>query len=146
VVPEPPPGVKRKLEKELAEEDANITDDEDSGMFGSLMAEALEVDTDIEVDGPSDSGWRDTGWREEESDDSSLGSMLAGLLSPYSDEEEVDAVKMTEERVAEASELDEILAEQESMNEMSRLDGDSDLEFSRLLLCGGKNRQAIRHE
>jgi hypothetical protein len=105
VVTEPPPGVKRKPEKEPAEEDANNTDDEDRGMFGSLMAEALEVDMEIEVEGPSDSGWRDTGWREEESDDSSLGSMLAGLLSPYSDEEEVGAEKMTEERAAERQAL-----------------------------------------
>jgi hypothetical protein len=121
--------VKRKPEKEPAENDANSDDGEDWGMFGSLMAEALEVDTKIEVEGPNDSSWRDTGWREEESDDSSLGSMLAGLLSPYLDEEEVEAEKMAEERAAESSELDEMLAEQESMNEMSRLDGGSDLEL-----------------
>jgi hypothetical protein len=64
VVTEPPPGVKRKPENEPTEKDANNTDDEDWGMFGSLMVEALEVDTEIEVEGPSDNGWRDTRWRE----------------------------------------------------------------------------------
>jgi hypothetical protein len=47
-----------------------------------------------EETGPSDSGWRDAGWRETESDDSSLGSMLAGLLSPYSDEDDVEEEMM----------------------------------------------------
>jgi ribonuclease HI len=129
VVTEPPPGVKRKPEKVPVEDDENSSDDEDWGMFGSLMAEALEVDMEIETEEPKDSGWRDAGWREEESDDSSLGSMLACLLSPYSDEEDVEAEKMMEERAAEASELDEMLAEQESMNVMRRPDGDSDLDL-----------------
>ena len=33
-----------------------ILRDEDWGMFGSLMAEALEMDMEDEVEGPSDSG------------------------------------------------------------------------------------------
>jgi hypothetical protein len=41
----------------------------------------------------------------------------------------VEAEKMMEERAAEASELDERLAEQESMNEMRLPDGDSDYRF-----------------
>ena len=53
--------------------------------------------------------------------------MLAGLLSPYSDAEEVDDEKMVEERAAEATELDEMLASQESMEASSRLDDDSNL-------------------
>jgi hypothetical protein len=77
VVTKPPPGVKRKPEKVPVEEDENISEDEDWGMFGFLMAKALELDTEIETEEPKDSGWRDAGWREEESDDSSLGSMLA---------------------------------------------------------------------
>ena len=97
------------------EEDENSSDDEDWGVFGSLMAEALEVDTEIETEESKDRGWWGAGWREEEFDDSSLGSMLACLLSPYSDEDDVEAEKMMEEREAEASELDEMLAEQESM-------------------------------
>jgi hypothetical protein len=120
VVTEPPPRVKRKPEKVPVEEDENSSDDEDWGMFGSLMADALEVDMEIETEEPKDSGWRDAGWREEESDDSSLGSMLACVLSPDSDEDDVEAEKMMGEREAEASELAEMLAEQESMYEMSR--------------------------
>ena len=129
VVTEPPPGVKRKPEKVPVEDDENSSDDEDWGTFGSVMAEALEVDMEIDTKEPKDNGWRDAGWREEESDDSSLGSMLACLLSPYSDEDDVEAEKMMEEREAEASELDEMLAEQESMYEMRRPDGDSDLDL-----------------
>ena len=53
--------------------------------------------------------------------------MLAGLLSPYSDAEEVDDEKMVEERAAEVTELDEMLAEQESMAESSRPNDDSNL-------------------
>ena len=64
------------------------------------MAEVLEGDEVDEVDGPSDSGWRDIRWREMVSDDSSLGSKLTGMLSPYSDVEDVDAEKMAEERAA----------------------------------------------
>ena len=56
VVTEPPPGVKRKPEKEPKEEDANNTDDEDWRMFGSLMAEVLAGDVVDEVGGPSESG------------------------------------------------------------------------------------------
>ena len=97
-------------------------------MFGSLMAKVLEGDVVDEVGGPSESGSRDvTRWRETESDDSSLDSMLAGLLSPYSDAEEVDDEKMVEERAAEVTELDEMLAEQKSTEASSRLDDDSDL-------------------
>jgi hypothetical protein len=129
VVTEPPPEVKRKPEKVPVEEDENSSDDEDLGMFGSLMAEALEVDMETETEEPNDSGWWDAGWREEESDDSSLGSMLACLLSPYSDEDDVEVETMMEEREVEASELDEMLVEQESMYEMRRPDGDSDLDL-----------------
>ena len=95
------------------------------------MAEALhvEVDTEIEADEPKDIGWRDAGSREKDSDDSSLGSMLAGLLSAYLGEEDVDAEKMMKERAAKASKLDEMLAEQESLFVPSRLDGDSDLDL-----------------
>ena len=39
-----------------------------------------------------------------------MGSMLAAMLSPYSDVEDVDAEKMAEERAAEETELDEMLA------------------------------------
>ena len=53
--------------------------------------------------------------------------MLASLLSPYSDAEEVDGEKMVEERAAEVTELDEMLAEQVSMEASSRLDDDSNL-------------------
>ena len=115
VVTDPPPGVKRKPEKEPEKEDANSRDDDDWGMFGSLVAEILEGGEVDEEEGPRESGWRDVGWRETESDDSYLGSMLAGLLSPYSDVEGMDEVKMVEERAAEVTELDEMLAEQESM-------------------------------
>ena len=52
---------------------------------------------------------------------------MAGLLSPYSDAEEVDDEKMVEERSTEVIELDEMLAEQESMEASSRLDDDSNL-------------------
>ena len=82
-----------------------------------------------EETGPSDSGWRDAGWREAESDDSSLGSMLAGLLSPYSDEDDVEVEKMEEERVADGEELDKMLTEQELTDKNSRLDDDSNLEL-----------------
>ena len=54
--------------------------------------------------------------------------MLAGMLSSYSDAEDVEAERMTEERAAEADGLDEMLAEQESIDENSRLDDDSNLE------------------
>ena len=53
--------------------------------------------------------------------------MLAGMLSPYSDAHDVEAERMTEERAAEATELDEMLAEQESTREINRIDDDSDL-------------------
>jgi hypothetical protein len=120
--------VKRKPEEKPEQEETSDADEEDWGMFGSLMAEALDVDAEDVVEGPSDSGWRDAGWRETESDDSSLGSMLAGLLSAYSDEDDVEAERMTEERAAEADGLDEMLAMQESIDENSRLDDDSNLE------------------
>ena len=96
-------------------------------MFVSLMAQVLEGDVVDEVGGPSESGWRDTRWRKTEFDDSFLGSMLTGLLSPYSDAEEVDDEKIVEEREAEVTELDEMLAEQKSMEAPSRLDDDSNL-------------------
>ena len=113
VVTKPPPAVKIKPEKEQDKDDANSTDDDDWGMFGSLMAEVLEG-------GEEDGGWHDVGWRETESDDSSLGSMVAGvcgatLSSPDSDVGEVNEVKMVDERAAEETELDDILVEQESM-------------------------------
>ena len=119
--------MKRKPEKEPDEEDENSSDDEDWGMFGSLMAEVLADDEEDEVGGPSESGWRDAGWREEESEDSSLGSVL--LASAWADEseEEEDDEKMMEERVAEVTELDEMLAERESTEASSRLNDDSDL-------------------
>ena len=82
-----------------------------------------------EETGPSDSGWRDAGWRETESDDSSLGSMLAGLLSPYSDEDDVEEERMEVERVADGEDLDEMLTEQESTDKNSRRDDDSNLEL-----------------
>ena len=72
------PRVKRKLEIKLDEEDENRPDVEDWGMFGSLMAEVLDGDVEDELGEPSESGWRDAGWREEESDDSSLGSLVGG--------------------------------------------------------------------
>jgi hypothetical protein len=53
--------------------------------------------------------------------------MLAGMLSSYSDAEDVEAERMTEERAAGANELDVTLAQQESTSEISRLAGDSDL-------------------
>ena len=52
---------------------------------------------------------------------------MTGLLSPYSDAEEVDDEKIVEEREAEVTELDEMLAEQKSMEAPSRLDDDSNL-------------------
>ena len=96
-------------------------------MFGSLMAEVLADDEEDEVGGPCESGWRDAGWRDEKSDDSSLGSVL--LASAWADEseEEEDDEKMMEERVAEVTELDEMLAEQESTEASSRLNDDSNL-------------------
>ena len=89
--------MKRKPDKEPDEEDKNSSNDEDWGMFGSLMAEVLEGDVEEEVGGPSESGWRDAGWREGESDDSSLGSVL--LASAWADEfeEEENDEKMMEE-------------------------------------------------
>jgi hypothetical protein len=47
VVSVPPPGVKRKPE-EKPEKEPSDADEEDWGMFGSLMAEALEVDMEDE--------------------------------------------------------------------------------------------------
>jgi ribonuclease HI len=128
VVSVPPPGVKRKPE-EKPEKEPSDADEEDGGIFGSLMAKALEVDMEDEETGPSDSGWRDAGWRETELDDSSLGSMLAGLLSPYPDEDDVEEERMEVERVADGEDLDEMLTEQESTNKNSRLDDDSNLEL-----------------
>ena len=119
--------MKRKPDKEPDEEDKNSSNDEDWGMFGSLMAEVLEGDMEDEVGGPSESGWLDAGWREGESDDSSLGSVL--LASAWADEpkEEEDDAKMMEERAAEVTELDEMLAEQKSTKAPRRLDDDSNL-------------------
>ena len=45
------------------------------------------------------------------------------------DEDDVEAEKMVEEREAKASELDEMMAEQKSMYEMRRPNGDSDLDL-----------------
>ena len=56
IVTEPPLGVKRKPEDEPKQEDTSNAHEEDWGMFGSLMAEALEMDMEDEVEGPSDSG------------------------------------------------------------------------------------------
>jgi hypothetical protein len=56
-----------------------------------------------------------------------IGNILAGLLSPYLDLEDVEAERMTAERTAEATKLDEMLAEQESMRVISRLDDDIEL-------------------
>ena len=71
--------------------------------------------------------WRDAGWRDEESDDSSLGSVLHASAWADESEEEEDDEKMTEEWVAEVTVLDEILAEQESTEASSRLNDDSNL-------------------
>jgi hypothetical protein len=68
--------------------------------------------------------------------------MLACVLNPYSDEDDVEVEKMMEERDVEASVLDEMLAEQESMYEMRRPDGDSDLDLyqSPALVWGPEQR------
>ena len=52
--------------------------------------------------------------------------LQASAWADESEEEEEDE-KMMEERAAEATELDEMLAEQESMEASSRLNDDSDL-------------------
>ena len=52
--------MERKPEDELEQEDASNADEGDRGMFGSLMAEVLKEDVEDMVEGPSDSGWRDT--------------------------------------------------------------------------------------
>ena len=50
-----------------------------------------------------------------------------GAGQEYLDVEHVDVEKTAEERAAEAVELDELLAEQESMGKISRLDDDGSL-------------------
>ena len=75
----------------------------------------------------NESGWRDAEWRDEESDDSSLGSVLQASAWVDESEEEEDDEKMMEEWVVEVTELDEMLAEQESTEASNRLDDDSDL-------------------
>ena len=92
---------------------------DDWGMFGSLMAEVLADDEENEAGGPDECGWRDAGWRDEESDDSSLGSVLQASAWADESEEEEEDEKMMEERAAEVTELDEMLAEQESMDIIS---------------------------
>ena len=75
--------------------------------------------------------------------------MLAGLLSPYSvhsDAEEVDDEKMVEERVAEVTELDEMLAEQESTKASIRLDDDSNLVLYQSPASERRSEQASRLE
>jgi hypothetical protein len=92
------------------------------------MARVLERDEEDATEVPSDSGWWDTCWREMESDDAYVCSMLACMLSAYSDLDDVDVKMVEDEREAEETELDEMMAGHESMRESSRLD-DSGLDI-----------------
>ena len=90
-------------------------------MFASLVAWVLEDERKRRVKIIAKKR-RDIEWREtEESDGSFVGSMLVGLLHPYS--EVKDAEEEMEERVRanEGTVLDAALAEQKTMLEIGRV-------------------------